>query len=42
MIIFRRYFSCNTLDRLMAKPGGLGPIGLDSDWMPENERDWDS
>ena len=22
--------------------GGLGPGGLDSDWIPENERDWDS
>ena len=22
--------------------GALGPGGLDSDWIPENERDWDS
>ena len=24
------------------KIGGLGPGGLDSDWIPENEMDWDS
>ena len=25
--------------QLMVRVGGLGPGGLDSDWIPENERD---